>query len=971
MGNFEEYLDKKEEKKLSVIYTGEEHKSLEETKDEQMPKDIEEFRRMYEERLQETSSFENRTKYYFEDAKLTASKGKRYRKIASDEKALKAYSTAYSNYSTSKRRDYATKAADAFDDAAKLEYKHQREVKHSGKPEKKDFALYKHREKVIRLRMEGMINAAKLKSRSETDEKYRVLKAQYSCLNVLKDQLNVISGFALDPKVKEKFEIEREKLENEIEKVEKDLSLILPSAYRRWEEDHGIVKRPDSDNFDEILNAVMKENAIGQKELTQLQNGAKKSKIFGDDADYEDVNKVYRFVSHPCYVVKRDKQGFPIDDVEMKKWRWNKKWKDAIKKGDVDTKNEMLKQSYTRLLKYDFPTPEQIKKRGIRHFFTKNPSSFMEVIRLGGSYDELAEVDDYAGQIVAQNTKLKYAVIMAKSLFDMFQHNSSVSQYAKFYESFTEYDSFHPEEKEHIKEPDMTRVFKRAVADPEQTVQDDEQEVKEVQENKEQVVEEKTEEKVVEKEEEKVEEKAVEKPQVEEDSNEETPVMKPLNTTKHYQMEPTRGYEETDELYPEDVEKSDYEEKVMEYEKDGIKVKVRELEKKTEKQSEKQVAKQEEINTDAIGTEHLPNFKYSIQPEIKYERQGTRNCFACSGTALLNQFIYIENKKTGKKLDPKKQFGQLDLRDYKISGFKTYEQVKDLVSDEAEYQATLNDIKSRIGVKSTAVNNILELGDFFLDNQKDICVNRMVFKMPAYVEHMEPERIKAFDEQRHRLKTIFLDKVNEVLNTDNFVSVLHNGHYLTITGINGDKLEVLESIKSSNDKRDVTKPITKTVSELMESFDKDGIYDNHGNISEITWLSKVDSRKLTSEFENLQYNDKEGFSLKEHSMDEALYLGQTKGVLASREEYDSELAGGGVIYNVYVPKMDEQSRNAPEKEVKPTYGQLDYKTVMNKMGQKINEPGKIDNDEIGIEMSPSELRLQQYYMRMYEAKNKK
>lgn len=350
------------------------------------------------------------------------------------------------------------------------------------------------------------------------------------------------------------------------------------------------------------------------------------------------------------------------------------------------------------------------------------------------------------------------------------------------------------------------------------------------------------------------------------------------------------------------------------------------------KQVEKKEEKKEVRSYVPKVLEPLPVFKNSIMPEIKYERQGTCNCFACSGTAILNQFLLNEGKKKGQKFDPKKQFGQLDLRDYKISNYKSFEEVKELAQDKEEYDSYLNDIKSRVGLNSTSVNNIMELGDFFLEKDKDICVNRMVFKMPNYSENMSPERIQAFDEERQRMKSVFLTKVNEVIETGNFVSILHKGHYMTITGIDGENLEVLDSIKSEEDTRDVTKPIKKTVSELMETFDRDGVYDNAGNLSEITWLSKVkEPQEYTNEFSNLQYDENNGYSLKEHSMDEVLFLGQTKGVMASREE-SNEIAGGGIEYSVYISKMDQQSRNAPQPAIKPIYGQKDYATVMKKMG---------------------------------------
>ena len=362
----------------------------------------------------------------------------------------------------------------------------------------------------------------------------------------------------------------------------------------------------------------------------------------------------------------------------------------------------------------------------------------------------------------------------------------------------------------------------------------------------------------------------------------------------------------------------------------------------------------------------LPNHNFSLENKVKYERQGLRNCYACSGTALLNQFLL--NESQDKTLPEGKQFGQLDLRGY-VPAFKSFDEVKEFVNSQEQYDQIKQELQSKQGVGATSINGLIELGDFFLEKRRDICVNRMVLVMPTYQENMSPEKTKAFLLGRQKIKIQFLNKVNEVLHTGNYMSVLHRGHYVTITGIKGDKLEVLDSITDSLHK-DASKTVTKTVSDLLESFKQDGSYENAGNVTEITWLSKVrPTEELTKEFANLKYDSKDGFSVTEQDAGDALLLGQTKGVMASNAESD-DATGAGVVYNVYLPKYDEKSRNAPEPEATPSFGKLTYQQVENLSKQAVPTYSN-QGEDIGIEMSPYELRMQQEALRMFEEQKKK
>jgi hypothetical protein len=264
--------------------------------------------------------------------------------------------------------------------------------------------------------------------------------------------------------------------------------------------------------------------------------------------------------------------------------------------------------------------------------------------------------------------------------------------------------------------------------------------------------------------------------------------------------------------------------------------------------------------------------------------------------------------------------GQLALRDYKPQfadknimkehiaktlgmdpGSKDVQEATD-----TNYSFHQDEILKYAGIKQngkhkTAVGSIYELADFFLAKQKNIAMHRMVLQVPSarykkrdgsMIKFTKDEKAVA-DLRYNNVKACFLNKVHEVLQTGNTVTILgklygkNTMHYLTIYGIEGNKLLYMDSLQ--HDK-------TNLKADVDEFFlRRDGL----GQSMEINWFSKVgDVKQLTDKYKNLNYDKENGFSLKERNMDEINFVGHTLGVDAS----ENVPGVTGVTESIYVPK---------------------------------------------------------------------
>ena len=344
------------------------------------------------------STFEERTKYYFEDTKYTTAKMKRYYALAADENfKLDEHAETYTNTSAKKRRDRAHDAANLFNEVRKKEESLKKEL---NKGKMSNLRLYWKRDEIMRIRMEAMINAAKVKATSEKNEKYRIAKAKLTCFNVLLDQAKNLQN---DESKKDFAAIQRN-LSKEIKNARAELEKYGYKTEEKWKDKLGLndpellentQKRYNNKNIKledvqllHIINSVSKEHL----DPAVQQASALSEKNYGW-ADSQRCDSVLSMM----YSIRRDKNGVPIDKEELKKVEWNKNWVAAYKdKSKEDERIKLIMESYNDLMKIPIPTPEELQKNGALYYLKKDPLRYCEMMRKIGSIDHIKKQIPFA-----------------------------------------------------------------------------------------------------------------------------------------------------------------------------------------------------------------------------------------------------------------------------------------------------------------------------------------------------------------------------------------------------------------------------------------------------------------------------------------------------------------------------------------------------------------------------------------------
>ncbi len=287
----------------------------------------------------------------------------------------------------------------------------------------------------------------------------------------------------------------------------------------------------------------------------------------------------------------------------------------------------------------------------------------------------------------------------------------------------------------------------------------------------------------------------------------------------------------------------------------------------------------------------LPQGNYDVSVEGLnkiYEYQGkTLNCYGCAGTAMLNQYFRNKNKEA----EPKLLFNQHDLRNYRPR-IKKYGKNMEGLADVKNYDDQVRNLDTYAGPGRTAVGNVFQLGDFFLEKLEgqNAQLNKMYIQNPVINSTDEAEKARV----ENNIKAVFKAKLNEVLSTGNVVSLLmsssESGHYITITGLHGDEVDVLDSLHEG-EKKD-TRPISKIMKGLMTS----------GSTLELAWISDMqDPGEMTRKYSNLTYDEEKGYGLREKITDNALAPGQTLGIAVRRTMEEMGPGTEGISEVAYIP----------------------------------------------------------------------
>ncbi|MCR4640505.1 MAG: hypothetical protein K5697_00565, partial [Lachnospiraceae bacterium] len=322
------------------------------------------------------------------------------------------------------------------------------------------------------------------------------------------------------------------------------------------------------------------------------------------------------------------------------------------------------------------------------------------------------------------------------------------------------------------------------------------------------------------------------------------------------------------------------------------------------------------------------------------ELQDTNNCYACSGSIAFNQFL----QNNGELTDLNKA-NQFKIRRYRPE-FRTFDEMKGIIAaklgidlskkegaDEARrlYNDYCAEITAYCGRGKTEVGNIYELGDYFLERSKDVALHKMTFAVPSkefktfktvngvkIPVPYDKDQKEAADQTYNDMKTSLLNKLKEVLDSGNAVSFLRNHHYVTIVGIDGQKLIYANS----------TSPGVECSADVETFLDRSG----YGTSVEMTWFSKVgDVQKLKEDYPNLEYDQENGFTAQDRQAGDLLYVSQKKGISVSRD-----VLGSLVTESVYLPTNKKAWENEQLEEDKEVLAGVDLKTKVHS-GPKLEE----------------------------------
>ncbi len=351
------------------------------------PLDFDTVQTQAEERAEQTN-FAVQSEYYFQNADLLDAKVERYRRLQNDESgAVQEYAKQHSYRSANKRKKRAKKAANHFEQAAKL----SRSVDESTL---QPMEVYQHRKEIMQLRMAAMEEAAKAKATSKKNEAYRISKAKYSCLMVLRRQLNELKkkkGQNPDSIAREEQELERN-----IASALRNMQKSIPSAESRWEEEHsdktGMFSKAKLDAsyqenhqkqpaFTKEDNKLfLKLSNVNDSWFNDLQNGFETIKQGGAyNWKPGDESRILGNFLRPVY---RDKNGMPLNEAERQKDAWNHRVVDILSsKERTKEKDQLIQENFDRIMKYEFPTPQQIQEKGLAFFVQKDPAKYFELTR--------------------------------------------------------------------------------------------------------------------------------------------------------------------------------------------------------------------------------------------------------------------------------------------------------------------------------------------------------------------------------------------------------------------------------------------------------------------------------------------------------------------------------------------------------------------------------------------------------------
>lgn len=417
MAQFENYLEKKKQGgiQFSTLYQEQKNKSLTWNGDPDyaIPYSSEDMGEMFDERMSEKiSTYEQRTAYYFKDSTYMAAKALRYAALSENTEATNKFAQIHTNRWGKTRRNRASDAWRYFTYAWE-EQKKQEADRQAGRGPQTQYDTYKLREKIMNYRLDGMIAAAKAKSRSGIHEEYMKLRAKLSCYTILKDQAeNLLHEVPVDQAAQiGQFKEKIRTLDNKIKSVKTSIASSIPSAKDTWQK--WIDMKGQGQSF---------KNRARTQGVTLSTSTSEMAYCL--ERCLDSMGKV----SYPCTVPLKHTEGAPVTHGELKKAQWNERYQEALKKNDRKKLERLKLEAIKRFEEYQIPALADLQSKGSVPYFMMNPSAFMENVFYAAPYynEKIKEKSGFYHKYAEENPKFVEKVKLLHELSQNFRRELRV-----------------------------------------------------------------------------------------------------------------------------------------------------------------------------------------------------------------------------------------------------------------------------------------------------------------------------------------------------------------------------------------------------------------------------------------------------------------------------------------------------------------------------------------------------------------
>lgn len=273
-----------------------------------------------------------------------------------------------------------------------------------------------------------------------------------------------------------------------------------------------------------------------------------------------------------------------------------------------------------------------------------------------------------------------------------------------------------------------------------------------------------------------------------------------------------------------------------------------------------------------------------IQGELSYEYQGHNNCYACSLAGIYNNFLNRDSSITDEQRQNAPKLDQYKVRSF-TPRYLNKNEIKELNpdSDDGNERQRL-DIEEFAGEGKTAVGSVIAISDVVFESPENGGMGRTDIAVVEKTYGMD--RVANDDIAKKNLLQGIKQTIHDAINSGQMVSFLSHRHYVTVVGLEGDTLKILDSNTSN---------YNKAVSVDLESYIKRG-----GSYSavELSFLRKIGPNELETlkqEYSGLGINEATGEVVRTNGLIKENDIAHRAGIVIAKNSSDIINANDGDI----------------------------------------------------------------------------